>query len=1030
MPDFDKDLNPIIKREESTTLEPYVKAIKPYDLSVQRASDYAGEADVFSELSALSKKSNTDILRPFVTNATLEANKRYETYNPIIGNQEDFAAYGQSTMEKGINGILKGTNLAATTVAGGFGMLGGIVGSMFTGKLSTIWDNPVMRELDKWNEKVDNEYLPNYYTQAEKDAEWYARDNWMTANFLFDKLIKNSGFAVGAMVSGNVANAALKGLGAGIGAALAEGSQGFKLFTPYLRNISRAFSAGKNLEAAALLEGEISSIADLSAKTSALGEIASTTNKLANIGEKGRRAAIAAYSSGGEASFEALQTSKEYRNTLIEQYKSSHGGIEPTGQDLENINMSAESVGKVSFFANLALLGVTEHAQLPKLLGSSYSADKQAANSLFGKVGDIALEGGVYAAVKPTTRFGKIADKIGGVSKYVFDPKEAAQENLQYAVQVGTQNYYNKAFRTNDADVLVDGVLYGLFGQDKEGNGVGSLVSKEGIESAVLGGITGGLMQARGTYREGKAIETNTERFLGLLNDSPEFKSAFVDRMNSINRNVILQEQQQAAIIQGDKLEAKDLDADMMHNYLATRIKYGRFDMVKDDIEELKRQGATEGGLAQLKEEGIANINDTVSSYQEKLNNFEKVANYTNEIYKSTDLRYSGVTNEDGSRKYSPEMIDKMVYASAKITNYDLRIPAVNGALAQNGVNTFDVLNSIIKDGKPNKTATKEALAQINDLDVTAEVKDELKTALSDVIEMSLRRKLYMKEYDAMKADPEAYTVPSDEIESQFARAKQLTTDEEGKKKTVSVDLEIGKEYSLREPVRREGNQLQLAPKLTVLSKTLGGEFEVKLPSGEVTFLKPEEFQAYALSSADNASAELADMLNKAIDTVLGKPEFAGVTVPEGADALEFINSTDNKALIDAVQAEFAKKSEEYLKNQAEELANKERVQAIANKVNQFQTEVAKNSGTVATDEPSLEQEVSTSNVTMNKIFTRLFTSTTGPGEGAVLKPHQVRFNSFLNNAKNFKNRGKLQAIMFTYKQQKALGLDGVIEMS
>jgi hypothetical protein len=66
----------------------------------------------------------------------------------------------------------------------------------------------------------------------------------------------------------------------------------------------------------------------------------------------------------------------------------------------------------------------------------------------------------------------------------------------------------------------------------------------------------------------------------------------------------------------------------------------------------------------------------------------------------------------------------------------------------------------------------------------------------------------------------------------------------------------------------------------------------------------------------------------------------------------------------------------------------------------------------------------------MNKIFTRLFTSTTGPGEGAVLKPHQVRFNSFLNNAKNFKNRGKLQAIMFTYKQQKALGLDGVIEMS
>ena len=97
MPDFDKDLNPIIKREESTTLESYVESIKPCDLSAARANDYAGETDVFGELSVLSKKSYTDILRPFVTSAT---------YNPIIGNQEDFATNGQSTIEKGINGIL------------------------------------------------------------------------------------------------------------------------------------------------------------------------------------------------------------------------------------------------------------------------------------------------------------------------------------------------------------------------------------------------------------------------------------------------------------------------------------------------------------------------------------------------------------------------------------------------------------------------------------------------------------------------------------------------------------------------------------------------------------------------------------------------------------------------------------------------------------------------------------------------------------------------------------------------------------
>ena len=35
---------------------------------------------------------------------------------------------------------------------------------------------------------------------------------------------------------------------------------------PLLRNTARAFSAGKNIEAAAILEGEISSIADLTAQ--------------------------------------------------------------------------------------------------------------------------------------------------------------------------------------------------------------------------------------------------------------------------------------------------------------------------------------------------------------------------------------------------------------------------------------------------------------------------------------------------------------------------------------------------------------------------------------------------------------------------------------------------------------------------------------------------------------------------------------------------------------------------------------------
>jgi hypothetical protein len=267
-------------------------------------------------------------LAPTVTTEQLYGARRFPFYNPLKGENE--FAYGQSLRDKAVNGILKGVGLAATTVAGGFATLYGVVKSPFSGRLADIWDNEGLRGLDKFNNEVDNYILPNYYTDAEKNAAWYSRDNWMTANFLFDKLIKNSGYAVGAMVGGNIANAGLLTIGsalgrlAGAGAIAAEASQAFKLFTPLLRNTARAFSNAKNIEAAAILEKEITSIADLSVKSSKIAQLAKLQNQITDFSDTARRTAIAAYSSAGEASFEALQTANEYRNRLIEKYKSEN----------------------------------------------------------------------------------------------------------------------------------------------------------------------------------------------------------------------------------------------------------------------------------------------------------------------------------------------------------------------------------------------------------------------------------------------------------------------------------------------------------------------------------------------------------------------------------------------------------------------------------------------------------------------------------------------------------------------------------
>jgi hypothetical protein len=850
-------------------LNPNVGSINTTPLSTGFPGQRSGRPLTQDErLSMLDKQEDPNLIKPgktYLSDVEGDLTGRYDTV--VYGaNNEDAWGAQQSILSKGVNGILKGTNLAATTVVGGFGTAAGAISSMFTGRLADIWDNPIMQGIDKWNEKVDQEYLPNYYTDTERNAEWYSPDNWFTANFLFDKVIKNSGFAVGAVISGNMASGVLGAAGTAIGeaaaarAAILESSQAFKAFAPLLKNTARAFSAGKNIEAAALLEGEISSIADVATKTSKMAQIAQETNQFAKINDVGKRFGIAAYSQAGESAFEGVQTSNEFRKQLIDQYTKGNFGVAPNEEELKKIDQQTEKVGKASFLANMALLTATEYVQLPKLMGSTYAAERQAANSLAGIADNVVLKNGKYVAQEATTKFGKLYNKAKGVGKYVFDPKEAGQEIGQYAVQIGTQNYYNKAYQGKDADVLVDGVLFGMFGTDESGKAVGALNSKEGLEGGLIGGLTGAAMQVRGNYRMSKAIKTNTTAFLEQLNNAPTYKEAFQYKMDAVNRGVVLQEQQQEAIEQGDKLEAKDLNADMMHNYLAPRIKYGRMDMVMDDIAEMRKESMTTEGMAALKEAGLANINDTAATFNARLSNFELTAKNTEQIFKATNLRYSGeilkdeegkpILNDKGQqqRKYSDQVIDQMMYAASKVADYDIRIPQVSTLPVTNGVDVQSVINEELTN--PESTALADKLAELdaNPQIDTADIKQDL----VDSVELAMRRKEYLNEYNDLIANPAKYNQQREEFKApeEIENAKQTISI---KTKRGARDIEIGTEYFLGKVVEYDdkGHEVYRAPRMVVLGKNEDGTIKVQDSDGVIHDVKESTLERYNLGKVD-----------------------------------------------------------------------------------------------------------------------------------------------------------------------------------
>ena len=941
---------------------------------------------------------------------------------PLVRPGEDLEEmYGQqqSSLDKWKNGAIKMAGTAAASfISGTAGLVYGIGSAIKNGKFSNLYNNDMTRNMDETFIQGLEDIAPNYYTAKERDADWWSPDNILTANFFSDKLMKNLGYTVGALGGGVAWAKLLKTLGTAN--ALVRGGRGLEAVTA----AEQAMTAVPKVNQFAAFDGALNSVAQKYLKT-----------PLAKVLSEPERIVASTMGTFGEASLEALQNANEFRKTAIEQYVKKYGK-NPTGADLEEIDDYVSSVGNFTWGMNTLLLTGTNYIQLPKILGSSNRADKLLLNQIEKKG-----QGAAFTEVVPSTKFGRVLQRSKDVSKLFFAPTEAFEEGAQFAIQVGTNDYFNRAFRnrqgTQDFLTSLSGTMGNVLGKGVED----AISTKEGLESILIGGLSGGIQQIRNTVREQGILGTgglkraNTDIALGALNQS-NIETVLGDYARYIGIGIGSQKARQQAIVNNDKVSEKDFENDFTLSYIMPRVKYGKADSIGEELLYYSQQASTEEGFQQLVANGIVNAGETREDFLQRLTNIGRISKNVNDLYDSLGRKYGNQPN------YTPEILDKMVYSLAKIGSYDLRIPEVNNLLFIAGVNTQDILQSIIKENKPNKEAVEEALKQINEMDVTSETKDDLKTALSDVIELGLRRKLFIDEYDSIKAKPEDFQFKP-EVEFGTTEEVPVTVTEEEAAPVEPGEqielfpakkerkLEVGKEYFLRQPVRKEDNTLILAPKIKVLSQTLGGEFEVQLPRGNVSFLTPDQFKTLDIAEDDYQSPELKDIMESAIDDVLSKPEFADIAVPEGEDKLDYVNSLNNPTLINAVEKEFDVRAEEYLKEQANLQANREKMNAVADKIKSAQADLAATSGTIPTG--NNEQDLmNTPKESPRKDASILFRSSTSASFDweKTLAPNVTRYNEFINKAKDFKNKKNIKVIVVTQKQEAALGLAGLGELS
>ena len=727
-------------------------------------------------------------------------------------NWEEGYAQQQSWSSKMMSGLGKGLSLTATTfLQTTAGAVNGVIQAKADGRAASFYDNDFNRALDEFNKNLEDT-LPNYYTEAERNARWYSPSKLFSANFLWDGIVKNLGFSAGAALSGLAFASILKAIPIS----------------------ARLFSAGKAAETLATAEaaaleggggyGQIKALSD-----SFLGK-----QGLYNSLNKGQRILVAGLATTGEAGFEAFHNLNEFRDAKMQEYRDEHNGQNPTGNDLQAINQAADAVGNSSSILNTILLSGTNYIQFPRILGSSYTAEKGIANSLTKEIRAVVKEGGKYIEKVPTTFFGKGVARINRIRPYLFSASEGFEEGAQFAITKGTEDYYNKKYNNEDTDFmesLVEGVRE-------------TLGSDEGMENILIGGLSGTLMihyfptlLGRGPLQKNRKIKENTANALTAFNKF-KFSDFTKETFDGVNRGIVLQKEREELLKSGNIAESKDKEADYVINYLTPKIKYGRFDLVKSEIDEYRTLANSDEGWRQLVEEGKVTEGDTKEKYLQRLAKFEQTAENVKSLYQSLNIRYGNLINEKGEPLYSSAVIDKMIYSASKIADYDVRIPELSTKLISIGIDT----TQLISDLTDNKIESfNEAKTIINSYvkanNLTNDQKEDLTEALEDVGYMAIMRDEFVKEYNDIKEFPTKHQeVTKTPVETPVEEKEILKV----KTKRGLKNVEIGEDYVVGRFVKYDefGNEVIQAPIIQILGENEDGTIKIKDKNGERNITK------------------------------------------------------------------------------------------------------------------------------------------------------------------------------------------------
>lgn len=530
------------------------------------SSNLQAISDIYSRIKALKSanpllsshgKSPSDALKfPSIKEASSPINKssdaiptpfdpgreRYDRYRdskyyknigfiPGRDNEELYgrAQSGWGALAAGITGAWKIAKFQFVDQLKGWGRL---VDGIFSGDLSKIYDDNDLQEVNTDMQRIMDE---NPVFLTEKD-----RNSVMTwANFA--NIVQQSGFTLGALAEIASEELLMSAITTATGGAFGsvQAARTASMLANIRRALGRLFKVEEVLYDANRTRKLLGKMANYTPFTHTLGFV-SKGMKADEVGlQFARRGFGAIYrdlreanAAFTEARAENSGTYSEVKNDLLYQYYDR--GITPSKDILDNIEKTAREAADANFWANAAIIGISNRIQFDNVFKGFKGATKYIAD-----VGEISRDKISYfkRSVVPFTKGFIRTAKAETIPNFVRYFKnnitEALQENLQNVSNDSIKAYYEANYN-NPGSTLLRHTIYDAISNQFTTEGAKTFLSgflTAAITSPVSRGIPALYNRVSTTKEQRQRRKANIENQISVLNgffSKPEGRNAAV----------------------------------------------------------------------------------------------------------------------------------------------------------------------------------------------------------------------------------------------------------------------------------------------------------------------------------------------------------------------------------------------------------------------------------------------------------------------------------------------------------------------